>query len=264
MDIQEDNTTVTLNGCNYKIHFQRLITDNNRPTIIFLHDALGSIRQWGKLPIEICEKFNVNGIIYDRAGNGQSDCPKWDRSVGYLESEATQVLPQLTREWSVSNPIVFGHSDGGTIALIYAAIFQCKACLAFSHHILMEEKTKEGLKYAADNLVNNEIWLKKLSFYHGMQKTKWLCHNWVETWLKEDFSNWDATPLLKGITCPTLTFYGQQDEYGTKHQNQMVTKHSSGPVMEVLVDECKHFPFRETPHKVHESILAFFNMYSII
>ena len=158
------------------------------PTIIFLHDSLGCIQTWRDFPKALARLTSCNYLVYDRLGYGDSsyDPNALNRDKGYLENEA-DVLLSIIHELGIRQTILFGHSDGGSIALIAASKGQDKVqgLIAEAAHIFVEDITLEGIRQAKQNFYHGEL-RKRLYKYHGL-KVDEVLGSWADTWLSEDF-----------------------------------------------------------------------------
>lgn len=221
--------------------------------LILLHDALGSIAQWRDFPDQLAGRFGREVIAYERRGHGASSPLSGPRDAGYLHREAWEDLPALLSALAVEPPLLIGHSDGGTIALLYAAHFEAAAVVALAAHVLVEEVTLAGIR---QTLRRREALVGQLEKYHGAGAEA-LVEAWAGTWLAPAFAGWDITGLLPRIHCPVLVLQGREDEYGTAEQVRRIEAGVSGPARSRLLDDCGHLPHRERPAAVLEAIEAF-------
>ncbi len=243
----------------YQVNVQFLFVDplkNDSILLVFLHEALGSIGQWRNFPQLLCEQMGLNGVIYDRRGHGKSDAEIEKRDVNYLHQAAHFELKKLI---DILIPldkkiILVGHSDGGTIALLYAAQFPKKIAgiVTMAAHVLVEQETLSGIYPAVEAYEKGK--LAGLRKFHG-NKTNDLFYAWANTWLMPAFKTWNIIPEIKGIQCPALVIQGTEDQYGTEKQvNEIVgaLKNALG----VMIDHCKHHPHLEKTHEVIELITS--------
>jgi len=234
-----------LNFLEGKIHFYQLSKFKNQPTLIFLHDSLGCVELWRDFPMILAELTKCNLLIYDRFGYGKSsDFITKERSNDYMEIEA-DLLIKIVEKLDIHSPILFGHSDGGTIALLAAAKYPNKieGIITEGAHIFVEEITKEGIQAAVKTYKTTDLKLR-LEKYHG-NKTDALFQAWTKTWLSESYSGWNIEHFLHKITCPVFVIQGELDEFGSLLQVEKIIKG-------ILHEKKSSFiPLnaRHTPHK---------------
>ncbi len=229
----------------------------NLPTIVFLHEALGSIGQWKGFPEDLCAESGLPGLVYERQGHGRSSPLSLPRADGYLDHEATVVLPAVLQAAGIQRPVLFGHSDGATIALKYAAAFPDKAvaCIALAPHVMIEEITLAGVRAAAADPGAPDI-RRRLARYHG-DNTETLWRAWTETWLRPGFEGCEMREDLARIACPALVIQGEDDAYGSAEQVQEIARRAAGPVETRLLPGCGHQPHLEQREAVLAAAVAF-------
>jgi pimeloyl-ACP methyl ester carboxylesterase len=216
-----------------------------RPTLVFLHDSLGCIALWRDFPNQLAEATRCNVLVYDRHGYGKSHAfESSERRKDYLELEA-EVLKDLLEACQIEEAILFGHSDGGSIALIAAAKFpqRIKAILVEGAHIFVEELTLAGIRQAVQAYRTTNL-KSRLEQYHG-DKTDHVFQAWAQTWLRPDYRYWTIEPFLPMIQCPVLVIQGEKDEYGTLLQVNGITSGVCGPVFQYIVPQAGHTPHKE-------------------
>ncbi len=212
------------------------------PTLVFLHDALGSIAQWKGFPASLVQATGLKGLVYDRWGYGLSEPLELPRPKTYLDREATQFLPAVLKACQIDKPILIGHSDGGTIALLYSAAFPHKtvACITEAAHVFVEDITLSGIRATVQAWKSTEL-PERLAKYHG-KKTETVFRGWSETWLRGDFRDWSMLDRLGQITCPLLVVQGTDDEYGTAAQVEAIVQGTNGEATPVFIADCGHNP----------------------
>lgn len=229
----------------------------DRPTIVFLHDSLGSVQLWRDFPAKLSEITQCNIVAYDRLGYGKSfPMPTHERPVHYMELEA-DLLNDVLIEMNLDNIILFGHSDGGTIALITAAKYpeNVKAVICEAGHIFVEEVTLKGV-YDAWEAYKTTNLPERLQKYHG-DKVEMLFRAWTETWTSEDYRTWNIEYLLKDIKAPLLFIQGEADEYGTLDQVEKTVTQVSGSAEKYIIPGIGHTPHKEVPELVLEKAAEF-------
>jgi pimeloyl-ACP methyl ester carboxylesterase len=231
---------------------------DNSKILIFLHEGLGSIKQWKDFPLQLCLKTGLKGLIYDRFGYGDSDILNTERDINYLHNEAKIFLPELLERLNINeNIILIGHSDGGSIALIYASLFpnKVKSIITEAAHIFVEDITLKGIKEAVKVYELGKL-KSALERYHG-DKTDLCFYNWSNTWLKEYFKNWSIENLLEDIKVKSLIIQGKDDEYATLKQVEVIKNILNDNVEIFVVENCKHIPHHQQKDIVLEKMSEF-------
>ena len=189
-------------------------------------------------------------LVYDRTGYGMSGpLPDHHRTNKYLEEEA-DILHHLTEQLSIEKPLLFGHSDGASIALIAAGKYPAKfgAVIAEAGHVFVEQVTRNGIKTAVKQYHTTTL-KTRLEKYHG-DKTDPLFMAWTQTWLSEHFRAWNIEHFLPLIECPVLVIQGENDEYGTIRQVEAIAGQVKGKVETYIVPAAKHSPHKEIPEEI--------------
>ncbi|MFV5697318.1 alpha/beta fold hydrolase [Flavobacterium sp. ZT3R17] len=246
---------IQVDGKNIYVEYYH--TFDGRPTIIFLHDSLGCVTLWRDFPQKLSEAVKCNVLVYDRLGYGKSDrLPTHERPVNYLELEA-DVLNELLTQLDVKDAILFGHSDGGSIALITAAKYsdRIKALICEAAHIFVEEVTLNGIYRAMEGYRTTNL-VERLAKYHG-DKVDSIFKAWTETWTKADYKVWNIEYLLKDITCPLLFIQGEEDEYGTLEQINRTINHVRGITEKLVIPDIGHTPHKEAPEQTFDAAKDF-------
>ncbi|PZF70769.1 alpha/beta fold hydrolase [Taibaiella soli] len=242
-----------MNGLSIK----HIIGDSKRPTIIFLHDSLGCITLWRDFPTQLGTLTNCNVLVYDRKGYGESapftDVP---RDNNYLEKEA-DVLNLLIEKLQITDAILFGHSDGGSIALIAAGKYpeHIKAVITEGAHVFVEDVTLRGIREAVTAYETTNL-KEKLQKYHG-DKTEAVFQAWAGTWLTDTFRLWNIEHFLPQIKCPVLVIQGAQDEYGTLAQVTSIVHQAGGIAESFIVPGIGHTPHKEAKEQVLMQVADF-------
>lgn len=237
--------TLLLQGV--QLHYEHHIIDSQQPTIIFLHDSLGCVTLWRDFPLQLAAQTNCNILCYDRQGYGQSaPFDKAPRDWWYMHQEA-DTLQALIKALQLKEIILFGHSDGGTIALLYAAKYKeyLKGIIVEGAHVLIEDITLQGIKtfeqaYATTNLK------EKLIKYHG-DKTEEVFQRWTKTWQQPAFRNWNIRQELTAIQCPTLVIQGVDDAFGSIKQVETIVNYIDTKGYFYIVNHAEHTPHKEQP-----------------
>jgi pimeloyl-ACP methyl ester carboxylesterase len=229
----------------------------NKPTIVFLHDSLGCTQLWRDFPAKLAEATECNILVYDRLGYGKSfPMLTHERENNYMESEA-DLLNDLLDELNIKETILFGHSDGGTVALITASKYpeKIKATICEAGHIFVEDVTVKGVKDAFEAYQKTDL-PKRLQKYHG-DKVETMVKAWTEIWLSDRFRNWNIEYLLKNISSPLLFIQGEADDYGTLDQVEKTVSQVSGSAEKFIIPNVGHTPHKEVPELVLEKSIEF-------
>lgn len=227
------------------------------PTIVFLHEGLGSVSTWRDFPARLAESAGCGALVFSRAGHGRSDPPDGPRSIRYLDEEALEVLPAVLAALSVVRPILFGHSDGATIALLYAGAHpdSLRGAILEAPHVNVEENALAGIRRTVEVYETGAL-REKLRRHHG-GGTDALFHAWSGIWLSPEFRGWNVEDRLASITCPVLVVQGEDDEYGTLAQVHAVVSRVAGPARALVLPGCGHSPHAEKPVEVLTAAAAF-------
>lgn len=255
MTPQNNGRLIAVYGQELYIEFQNTYKD--RPTIVFLHDSLGCAALWRDFPQKLAEATQCNTLVYDRLGYGQSaPMPTHQRPVRYLETEAA-VLDSLLAALGITDALLFGHSDGGSIALITASRYgqRIGAVICEAAHIFVEEITLQGIRAAMEAYKTTNL-AERLQKYHG-DKVDTLFKAWTETWTRDDFRDWNIESFLSGISCPLLFVQGEADEYGTMEQAEKTVGQVSGRSTLYRIPDTGHTPHKEAPETVLAVVKSF-------
>jgi pimeloyl-ACP methyl ester carboxylesterase len=228
-----------------------------RPTLVFLHDSLGCIPLWRDFPAALGRAARCNVLVYDRQGYGAScGFSKASRDNTYLEEEAA-ILDALLSHYQIADAVLFGHSDGGSIALLTAALYpsRIRAVITEGAHVFVEDVTVKGIKEAI-SLYETTPLKAKLEPYHGA-KTEAMFWAWAGTWTTEAFRTWTIESFLPAIVCPLLVIQGEDDEYGTLEQVNAIVTLTTGEATPYLLPGVKHTPHKEVPDMVLAQVTSF-------
>ncbi len=236
-----------------------------KPVIVFLHEGLGCMKLWRDFPHSLCKSTGFRGLMYDRYGYGESEKIKEPRENDFLYHEAASVLPELLDKLDISEPVMlFGHSDGGTIALIFGALYPSRtaAIVAEASHIFMEPVTIRGIKQALHEYKNNGL-RERLQKYHG-DNTDSMFYSWANVWTSEETAGWSIELILPEITSPVLAIQGENDNYGTTVQTETITSHIKGRGIKLHIPDCGHIPHHEQRETVLRHTERFFTGQEIL
>jgi pimeloyl-ACP methyl ester carboxylesterase len=239
----------------HRLEYQRIAAAADAPTLVFLHEGLGSISQWRDFPARIVEASGLPALVYARCGHGQSDLLQHAHGVDFMHREALETLPELLRQLGIARPILIGHSDGASIALIYAGAGRpLHALVAMAPHVFVEDISIESIVAAKQAFEHTDLPQKLARHHRDAART---FYGWNDIWLAPAFRSWNIERFLTAIRCPVLAIQGHEDEYGSMAQLDAIARQASGPVQLLKLERCGHSPQRDQPEAVAEAIVAF-------
>lgn len=244
-------------GAKETVFYSKIEGDPEKCCLVFLHEGLGCIERWNDFPERLCRKTGCPGLLYDRIGYGRSTPLQKPRTIRYVHDYALDELPKVLKAAIPGHDhILVGHSDGGSISLIYGAQRPAglKGIVTEAAHVFVEPETIEGIRAADEAFERGKF--KGLVRYHG-EKTRQTFKAWSETWLQASFGFWNIEILLPSITCPLLVIQGADDQYGTAAQVKAIVSKSAGKAEAFFVEQCGHAPHLEQPDILLEKMAAF-------
>lgn len=213
------------------------------PMVVFLHEGLGSARLWRDFPDALCAGTGCGGLVYSRRGYGASSPPSEARRVDYLHREAQAALPVLLAKLSIARPVLFGHSDGASIALIHAGAGHDVAGLVLlAPHVFVEEVTLAGIHAAKQTWDSTDL-PERLGRHHADARR--VFHEWHDVWTSPAFRDWNIEASLPAIDAPMLVLQGADDAYGTVAQLEAIAREAGGGCETLLLEDCGHAPHRD-------------------
>ncbi len=224
------------------------------PTLVFLHEGLGSVGLWRDFPDRAAAATGAGALVWSRFGHGRSDPPPGPRDVDYLHREALDILPAVLEAEGIAAPVLIGHSDGASIALIHASERPVRGVAVMAPHSWVEPLTLAGIRDAVRMAGTSDL-LARLSRHHDDAPA--LFRAWSGIWLSEPFARWSIEALLPAVTAPVLAIQGEEDEYGTAEQIRRVARLVSGPAEALLLPACGHSPHRDRPDETLAAVAAF-------
>ena len=229
--------------------------DKHRPTIVMLHEGLGSVALWKDFPQRLASRTGCGILVYSRYGHGNSDRLLEKRPVEFMHHEGEVVLPELLEKLNITRPILLGHSDGGSIALIFAGKYPDRPCALIleAPHVFVEDLSVASITEAKVAYLTTDL-PRKLGRYHRhVDATFW---GWNDIWLDPQFRSWNVEEYLPAIRCPILCIQGEEDEYGTIAQVKAVQ--ARVPATEILIlPNCRHSPHRDQAEATLERMVRF-------
>ncbi len=240
----------------FNIHYQIIGNEwikDGSDLLVFMHEGLGSIPQWKDFPSKLSEELQIPALVYERIGYGKSDF--WDNEEiksKFLHYEADVIFPKLLEELNIQNNIIlFGHSDGGTTALLHSslALPQLKATIIEAPHTFLEEHSIQGIKNARKILDNKKV-IQVMNRYHSGRAYE-LIDKWTAHWLGGNIVDWDAEQRMKDIEIPLLLIQGDNDEFGTFAQIERVAESAKSKIIEIhKITDCGHIPHLEKQNEI--------------
>lgn len=231
--------------------------DMPKAPVLLLHEALGSITQWRDFPQVLADRLGRTVIAWDRLGHGASDpMPPGARGVEYLEQLAWTDMPAIVAELDLdAPPVLFGHSDGGSIALLYAARHDIAAVIAEAAHVIVEPETLTGIEAARAAWRETDL-PRRLARHHG-DKTEALFRAWSDTWTATWFRAWSIEEACRTIQAPTLVLQGAGDAYASVAHVERIRALPAGPAEGMILPDCRHAPHHENREAVLDAVCAF-------
>lgn len=262
--LKQDSEFVDLHWCERKLRIEHrwLYPERGQaPLLVFLHEGLGSVAMWKDFPQRLCAAANCRGLVYSRPGYGRSSArgtdENWD--IDFMHRQACEVLPALFDALGVDctrqPPWLYGHSDGGSIALLYAARFpHCVAGLVLAApHIFVEEISVASIALAREAYLGQDLQSRLAKYHDDPDSAFW---GWNRIWLARKFRNWSIEAEIDSIRCPVLAVQGLEDEYGSLLQIQGIARRVAHTELLVL-PQCAHSPHRDQAETLMTAVTQF-------
>ncbi|MCK6413752.1 MAG: alpha/beta hydrolase [Azonexus sp.] len=230
-------------------------TRSDLPPLVLLHEGLGSVAMWRDFPQKLAAASGARVVVFSRAGYGGSDAYAEPRTPHYMHREGEQMLPAFLAALGIERPLLVGHSDGGSIALICAGAHPELAAglVVMAPHEFVEEITLAGIR-AAREVWQTSDWRDKLGRYH--RDPVRVFHDWNDAWLAPEFRDWNIEDYLPRIACPVLALQGEDDEYATMRQIEVIGAVVPGAAV-LKLPACGHSPQRDQEAAVLAAIVGF-------
>ena len=254
-----ESVGIRLAGRAFDIEYAHVGSDDpNAPLIVFLHEGLGSVAMWRDFPETLCHAASARGLVYSRPGYGRSTPRASDErwGVDFMHIQASEMLPALLRALHVDTaPWLFGHSDGGSIALIHAAMFprEVAGVIALAPHLFVEDISITSIAKTREAYLATPLKSKLARFHDDVDSAFW---GWNDIWLNPAFRTWSIEALLPHITCPVLAIQGIDDEYGTMAQIDHIAE-ALAQAQLLALQGCGHSPHRDQPETVIAAVQKF-------
>jgi pimeloyl-ACP methyl ester carboxylesterase len=240
------------------LEVDRIAGQPGRPTLVFLHEGIGCVARWRDFPRAVAEATGCPALVYSRQGYGRSDPIARPRPLDFMHREARGALPELLAAEGVEDAVLVGHSDGASIALIYAGEGGrgVRGLVAMAPHVLVEDVCVEAItRIRAEYLDPATEVRQKLAKHHADVDGAFL--GWADAWLDPGFRSWDLTGFLPGVRVPVMVIQGEDDEYGTLAQVDAVCRGVSGPCERVVLARCGHVPQRDRREETLAAVVRF-------
>jgi len=244
-----------------RIAYRLIPGDATAPALVFLHEGLGSAELWRDFPDRLAARLRRRALVYSRFGYGQSDGLLAKRRPQFMHQEALAVLPALLAQLGIEAPLLIGHSDGASIALIHAARSRPPPAglVLMAPHVFVEPiclasiaKVRDAYRASAGDAGGLR---GRLAKYHANVDDAFL--GWADIWLEPRFSAWTIEDECAAVQAPMLLIQGRADEYGTLAQLDSIAKRATAPVTRLVLAACGHAPHRDCEADVFEAIVAF-------
>jgi pimeloyl-ACP methyl ester carboxylesterase len=246
----QPRSTASIGG----VDLEYAVVDGDRcqPTLVFLHEGLGSISSWRDFPSNVCARTNSPGLIYSRYGNGFSTVLDRARRPEYMHEEALQTLPSLLDALRIRSTMLIGHSDGASIALLYAAEFprDVAGLILEAPHVFVEETSVRSITAIRSQYEDGPL-RERLGRHHSSADATF--YGWNDIWLSPEFAGWNIEAAVDRIRAPMLLLQGRDDEYGTLGQIDAIVRHHRS-VDSLILANCGHTPHRDRAAFVEATI----------
>lgn len=225
------------------------------PTLVFLHEGLGSVSTWRDVPAELAARSGCGALVYSRIGYGASEPVSVPRPLTYMHDEA-ELLPDVLDAAGVRDAILVGHSDGGSIAILHAGSSRSRVrgLVLEAPHVFVEDLSVASIAAARDEYLHGDLRARLARHHRDVDGAFW---GWNRAWLDPGFRSWNIEDALPGIDVPILCIQGADDPYGTLAQIDAIERRAGGPTERVILADCGHAPHRDQREATLEAIVRF-------
>jgi pimeloyl-ACP methyl ester carboxylesterase len=240
----------------HRLECVRIRGAKSAPTLVFLHEGLGSVALWKDFPARVAEATGCPVLVYSRAGYGRSSPAVLPRVPNYMHVEALTVLPALLDRLGIADPVLVGHSDGASIALLHAGSGSrpVRALVALAPHVFVEDMSIASIDEVRRQYETTDL-REKLARRHADPDAAF--RGWNDIWLAPAFRSWNIEACLPGVRCPLLLIQGSDDEYGSAAQLDAIERQVGGKVARIELADCRHSPHRDQPEATLAAIADF-------
>lgn len=213
--------------------------DTDAPPLLLMHGGLGSAQLWGVFTARVAAATGRRTVAFSRHGHGWSERPPRPRTPGFMHEEARQVVPEVVAALGLQDPVLVGHSDGASIALIYAAERPSSAVVAMAPHVFVEQICVDEIARIRGEYLDGDLRARMAAHHRDVDAAFF---GWCDVWLDPEFRRWDIRELLPRVSAPLFLIQGTRDQYGTLAQLDEIERLAPGPVERLHLD-CRHAPF---------------------
>jgi pimeloyl-ACP methyl ester carboxylesterase len=241
-----------LHANGHRLEYRRI--PGEAPTLVFLHEGLGSVALWKDFPDAVAAATGNEAFVYSRHGYGASDGFDAPLTPDYMHREAFEMLPEVLDAASISRPLLIGHSDGASIALMYASQYPVQGLVLMGGHVFVEDLTLASIAALIPSFAESDL-AERFDRYHSDGATTF--RRWTDAWLDPAFRNWNIEDYLSSVTAPVLVIQGEDDEFGTVAQVRAIESQVSGLASSILLPDCGHSPHVDQRDAVISAIRQF-------
>ncbi|BAO29458.1 alpha/beta fold hydrolase [Sulfuritalea hydrogenivorans] len=230
----------------------------NRPTLVLLHEGLGSVAMWRDFPAKLAAASGCRTLVYSRYGYGQSDVLQAPFGTDFMHREAGEALPELLAALDITKPVLVGHSDGASIALLHAGDgrFDVEGLVVMAPHCFVEDISIRSIEAAKVAFESTDLPDRLAKYHRDVRRT---FYGWNDIWLHPEFRAWNIEDCLAGIRCPILAIQGVDDEYGSMAQIEAIADQATAAADVELMKlaDCRHSPHKDQPQAVIDAMVRF-------
>lgn len=230
---------------------------SEKPTLVMLHEGLGCVALWRDFPKRLAEATGFGVFAYSRAGYGQSDLVQLPRPLDYMTREAADVLPDVLNHIRFKRGVLLGHSDGASIAAIYAGSIEdhrVRGLVLIAPHFFTEPIGLEEIERAKTNFNSTDLKPRMAKYHRDPDTAFW---GWNDAWLDPDFREWNISEVIDYLRVPVLAVQGVKDPYGTLDQIEEIEHRIYAPVDTEIINDCGHSPHLEFPDQTTAAVADF-------
>lgn len=240
-----------------RIEYRLVPGSTGEPPVVLLHEGLGCVALWRDFPDKLARRLGARTFVYSRLGYGQSDPLDGKRTPRFMHEEALHTLPRLLDQFGLDRPLLVGHSDGASIALLHSALAgrPVAGLVLMAPHVIVEAITVESIARIRRSYDNKPDLRQRLARYHAHVDDAFL--GWADVWLDPAFRSWDIRAEVARVAAPMLVIQGEDDECGTLAQVDAIAAAATAPVSRLVLANCRHSPHRDQERAVLDAIAAF-------